>query len=90
MKRDSRLLGDTTESAESLIETTLFPPIAERSDQSSSPAPQGSSTNLSSRLAIGSVVLGVLLSGVWILWLGYEGVRLAVWCCRWLIGLIVG
>ena len=46
--------------------------------------------DVASRLAIGSVVLGVLLSGVWILWLGYEGVRLAAWCCRWLIGLMVG
>ena len=90
MKRDGRLLGDTTVSAVSLIETTLFPPTVGQSDQSSSPAPQASSTDLASRLAIGSVVLGVLLSGVWILWLGYEGVRLAVWCCRWLIGLMVG
>ncbi len=77
-------------SAESLIETTLFPPIAGRSDQNSSPAPQGSSTVPASRLAVGSVVLGVLMSGVWILWLGYEGVRLAAWCYRWLIGLMVG
>ena len=77
-------------SAVSLIETTVFPPVAGRSDQNSSPAPQGSSTDLASRLAISSVVLGVLLSGVWILWLGYEGVQLAAWCCRWLIGLMVG
>ena len=78
MRGDHNLAGGETQAASHSAGAVAGTPTCEQAE-GGSPDPSSKSPGVREWVVIAPIGLGLLLNGAWIVWLGYELVRFALW-----------